>query len=147
MKLWLRFENVSRNQTFSPLDPLLLFKRHYQDFAKTALTNQFLCRVDERKHGGDLHFLYELSAHSEFRIAGQNLGTALSPGASVELFIPSEERIDDLTGDLVWRVQFRKGYHPRTRHGVTTLIDVPFHRNDVQTEEAAGLRPRGTDGA
>ncbi len=134
LKLWLKFENVSRNQTFSPLDSLLLFKRHYQDFSQAALTNQFLCRKEERTNRGNLHYLFEISTHSEFRIAGQNLSTVLAPGASVEMFIPSEERIDQLTGDLVWRVQFRKGYHPRTRHGVTTLIDVPFHRRDVKTE-------------
>lgn len=134
LKLWLKFENVSRNQTFSPLDSLLLFKRHYQDFSQAALTNQFLCRKEERTNRGNLHYLFEISTHSEFRIAGQNLSTVLAPGASVEMFIPSEERIEQLTGDLVWRVQFRKGYHPRTRHGVTTLIDVPFHRRDVKTE-------------
>lgn len=134
LKLWVRFENVSRNQTFSPLDATLLFKRHYADFGNTVLTNQFLCRTEERKRGDGLHHPYELSATSEFRIAGQNLDSVLSPGQSVELFIPSEERIDDLTGDLVWRVQFRKGYHHRTLHGVTTLIDVPFRRQDVSTE-------------
>lgn len=134
LKLWLRFENVSRDQRFSPLDSLLLFKRHYQGLGKPELTNQFLCRTDERHPDGNLHHVFELSPTSEFRIAGQQLDQVLGPGESLETFIPSAEQIDDLTGDLVWRVQFRKGYHPRTRHGVTTLIDVPFHRNDVKLE-------------
>lgn len=133
LKLWLRFENVSGAQTFSPLDGLLLFKRHYQD-AGTVLTNQFLCRAEERRRGGDLRYVFGLSPSSEFQIQGQNLGAVLRPGESVEMFVPSEEGIDDLTGRLVWRVHFRKGYHPWTRHGVTTLIDVPFRRDDVQTE-------------
>lgn len=134
LKLWLRFENVSRSQHFAPLDRLLLFKRHYQEFGKPDLTNQFVCRADQRRSDGKLHHVFELSATSEFRIAGQKLDTVLGPGEALETFVPSEEQIDDLTGDLVWRVQFRKGYHPRTRHGVTTLIDVPFHRDDVTTE-------------
>lgn len=134
LKLWLRFENVSRDQRFSPLDSLLLFKRHYQGLGQPDLTNQFLCRADERRADGELHHVFELSPTSEFRIAGQQLDQVLGPGESLETFIPSEEQIDGLTDDLVWRVQFRKGYHPRTRHGVTTLIDVPFHRKDVQIE-------------
>jgi hypothetical protein len=133
LKLWLRFENVSQDQRFSPLDPLLLFKRHYHELGH-VLTNQFLCRTDERRKDGDLHYVYELSPSSEFEIAGEQLGAVLGPGESVETFIPSEENLDGLTGDLVWRVQFRKGYHPRTRHGVTTLIDVPFRRSEVAAE-------------
>ena len=133
LKLWLRFENVSRNQSFSPLDPLLLFKRYYQDLGR-VVTNQFLCRADQRRKDGDLHHMFELSSSSEFRIAGQHLDAVLGPGDSVETFVPSDENIDDLTGDLVWRVQFRKGYHPSTRHGVTTLIDVPFNRSDVKLD-------------
>jgi hypothetical protein len=134
LKLWLKFENVSGNQQFMPLDPVLLFKRHYEDFGNRVLTNQFLCRKDQRRRDGDLHHVYELSATSEYRIAGQDLETVLGPGQSLETFIPSEERLDGLTGNLVWRVQFRKGYHPRTFHGVTTLIDVPFNRSDVKKE-------------
>lgn len=134
LKLWLRFENVSRDQRFSPLDSLLLFKRHYQGLGEPDLTNQFLRPVEEGRSEGSLHYVFELSPTSEFRIAGQQLNKVLGPGESLETFIPSEEQIDDLNGDLVWRVQFRKGYHPRTRHGVTTLIDVPFHRNDVKIE-------------
>ncbi len=134
LKLWLKFENVSYYQTFAPLDPLLLFRREYQQSGNSALTNQFLCQRSERKRGGDLRYLYELSTTSEFRLAGQNIDQKLAPGESLETFIPSEERIDDLNGDLIWRVQFRKGYHSSTRHGVTTLIDVPFNRKDVKLE-------------
>jgi hypothetical protein len=134
LKLWLRFENVSRDQKFAPLDPLLLYKRHYGDFGARVLTNQFLCQADQRQRDGNLHHVYELSPTSEFHVAGQKLDTVLEPGAALETFVPSGEQIADLTGDLVWRVQFRKGYHPRTFHGVTTLIDVPFHRRDVTVE-------------
>ncbi len=134
LKLWLRFENVSRDQNFPPLDSLLLYKRHYGDFGARVLTNQFLCQADQRQKDGDLHHVYELSPNSEFHVAGQNLDTVLAPGAALETFVPSDEQIAGLTGDLVWRVQFRKGYHPQTLHGVTTLIDVPFNRSDVRVE-------------
>jgi hypothetical protein len=134
LKLWLRFENISAGQTFSPLDPQLLFRREYQGAGQPAMTNQFLCEQSERRSEGDLRYLFELPTTSEFRLVGQHLETKLGPGESLETFIPSEENIDDLDGDIVWRVQFRKGYHPRTRHGVTTLIDVTFQRKDVQLE-------------
>jgi hypothetical protein len=134
LKLWLKFENASQDQEFAPLDPQLLFRREYRGIGEPSLTNQFLCAQNERRRDGDLRYLYELSTNSEFRLAGQQLDQILGPGEAYETFIPSEEFIDGLDGDLVWRVHFRKGYHPRTRHGVTTLIDIPFQRKDVKLE-------------
>ena len=46
----------------------------------------------------------------------------------------SEEEAVELKGDLVWRVQIRKGYHPQSLRGVTTLIDVQFNSQDISNE-------------
>jgi CRISPR/Cas system CSM-associated protein Csm4 (group 5 of RAMP superfamily) len=76
-------------------------------------------------------------SESEFRMVGQNLSIDLEPGEKLETFIPSDEEATSLSGDLVWRVQFRKGYNPSSKRGVTTLIDVRFNSRDVKDERGA----------
>ena len=46
-----------------------------------------------------------------------------------------EADFSELTGDLVWRVHFRKGYGPKGR-GVTTVFEVHFASKDIQNENA-----------
>ena len=55
----------------------------------------------------------------------------------METFIPSEEDARNLSGDLVWRFQFRKGYNPTSKRGVTTLIDVRFNSKDIKDDRGA----------
>ena len=137
-KLWLTFENVSHDQVFPPLDRTLVFKRVYVKQGRLRnqrpLTNNFLCAADQRHKEGNLHYVYEMPELSEFVVVGQNLDQDVKPGETWETFIPSEEAIDDLTGECVWRVQFRKGYNARSGRGVTTLIDVVFDAAEVVDE-------------
>jgi hypothetical protein len=128
LKLWLRFDNVSRDQRFTPLDRTLVFKRIFRE---RVFTNNFLCAVDQRREDGQLFYVYDMPEFSEFLIVGQDLGQRIGPGETWETFIPSEEGITDVRGEWVWRVQFRKGYHPRSGRGVTTLVDVRFHPDDI----------------
>ncbi|MFG0241087.1 MAG: hypothetical protein ACF8CY_08595, partial [Gimesia chilikensis] len=59
----------------------------------------------------------------------------LEPGQSFETFVATNEAgIDSLTGELVWRLQIRKGYNPKSHRGVTTLIDVVFNSDQIQKE-------------
>lgn len=146
LKLFLRFTNRSSDQTIVPLDVDLLFRRTmWKDGSPRA--NQFVCRASERKPGGHQVLLYDHPATSEWDLSGQNLGTPLAPGESVETYLPSEEEISSLSGPLVWRVHFRKGYSPGG-FGVTTLVDVVFDSSEIQTgRPAAGAGeadpPRG----
>jgi hypothetical protein len=135
LKLWLKFENVSRDQTFPPLDSTLVYKRVFKKQGPQRIfTNGFLCAADERRQGGQLYYVYELPELSEFVVVGQDLNRDLPPGDAWETFIPSQEEAVELSGDCVWRVQFRKGYNRRSGRGVTTLIDVPFHTVDIEME-------------
>jgi hypothetical protein len=143
-KLWLKFENVSRDQVFPPLDRTLVFKRVFlKQNNQRPLTNNFLCAVDQRHKEGNLHYVYDMPELSEFVVVGQNLDQDVKPGETWETFIPSEELIDDLTGDCVWRVQFRKGYNPSSGRGVTTLIDVQFHADEI-VDEPFSRDPEGS---
>ena len=75
--------------------------------------------------------------YSEFVMADQKLDEQVAPGKSWLTFIPSEEEAVQLNGDLVWRFHFRKGYHPRSFNGVTTLVDVEFSSQDITDESGA----------
>lgn len=134
LKLWVKFENVSRNQTFTPLDPYLLFSGKSSALSGPIHANSFVATVENQRKGDPISLIYEMSKESEFRMVGQNLSIDLEPGEKLETFIPAEEDATELTGDMVWRFQFRKGYNPRSKRGVTTLIDVRFNSQDIKSD-------------
>lgn len=141
LKLWLRFENASADQTFAPLDTAILAQRGRTDKGGMERANNFVARQDARMPA-DVVLMFDPSWKTP---AGWNLGTAdaprqLAPGESVEVYVPTndydEEQLKTLTGPLVWRLQFRKGIAD-TGRGVTTLIEIPFDSQDIQDEPAA----------
>lgn len=136
LKLWLKLENASSDQTFAPLDRLVVYKRGFADSGVIVKTNAFLGSETERRKGreGQLHYLYPLPEESEWLIVGQVIDDDLAPGATLETFLPSEENVDLTGDDLVWRFQFRKGYHPRSHRGVLTLVDVRFRADQIEDE-------------
>lgn len=135
LKMWLRFTNVSDGQAIAPLDSDLLFRRAVLD--DVARANPFVCRAADRKADASLVLMYDHPTTSEWDLSDQHLGVVLQPGESVETYLPSGEDGAALTGPLLWRVHFRKGYSPRG-YGVTTLVDVLFDADDVQPGPTAG---------
>ena len=139
LKLWLKFENVSQDQTFAPLDELLVFNRQKSSpkskrGAKGVIAHNFLAAAGNRKLAKSIFRVYDLPTDIGFAMIGQKLNTELPPGETWQTFVPSEEEAVNLKGDLVWRVHIRKGYHPQSRRGVTTLIDVQFNSQDISNE-------------
>lgn len=131
LKLWVRFTNVSNGQTIAPLDAGLLYLRTLRDSGEVQ-ANQFVCRASEKTDGGTQVLVYDHPPTSEWDLIGQQLGRPLAPGESLEMYIPTEEEgLDRLTGELVWRVHFRKGYSP-SGNGVTTVIEVAFDSSQIQ---------------
>ena len=138
-KLWLRFKNVSDDQLIAPLDNRLLFKRKYDELGEPELANQLLYVAGSDSAEGRRAFVLDHPESSEWDLKGQQLGLGLKPGESIETYIPTQPGDgSELSGELLWRVHLRKGYHADTGHGVTTLIEVPFHAGDVQTEQTTG---------
>lgn len=134
LMLWLRFTNVSEQQTIAPLDPELVFRRTMLDVGPRA--NQFVRRVADEAIDGPQVLLYDHPISSEWDLRDQQLGVRLAPGESLETYLPSGEAGIDLSGPLVWRVHFRKGYSPQG-FGVTTLVDVEFDAPPPASSPAA----------
>ncbi len=134
LKLWLKFTNESSSQAFVPLDGDLLFKRRV-DASDAVRANQFLVQKQDKARNSPSAFLYDHQPESSnYDMAGQRLGQQLQPGESIETYIPtSEEGIDRLKGDLLWRVHLRKGHSP-SGSGVTTLVEVAFTPEQIQSE-------------
>jgi hypothetical protein len=136
LKLHLRFENVSQDQEFVPLDRRLVFTKE-PDGNEYGIfkANNFVCKVDDRSRL-DLHvFVFDISPDSEWIMKGQNLDRELKPGEVVETFVATTpEQIETLSGRLVWRVHFRKGYNPKSHRGVTTLVEVLFQSTEIVDE-------------
>jgi hypothetical protein len=124
LKLWLKFTNVSKDQTFAPLDRKLMFRR----------ANNFVCGTNQLQKDGSRVLLYRHSLDDEWDLKGQPVGDSslLKPGESKLYYLATnEDDLAQLKGDLVWRVHFRKGLSPKN-YGVTTLIDVLFNSRDIR---------------
>lgn len=138
LKLWLRFRNVSQDQRFAPLDRLLLLTRTFDQFGGDPRANNFVAPVDQKRRDGHRVFVYDLPVDGEYALVGQDAGKEIGPGEELVTFIPTtEEGLSALQGPLVWRVQFRKGYNPDSLRGVTTLIEVTFDSDEIQSEPPA----------
>ncbi len=137
LKLWVRFENVSRDQTFAPLSAPLLYKRILTKNGRFQTNNFLVAEADRKKKSPEVSYVFDMPEFSEFVMEGQNLGKALAPGESLETYIPAEEGVELSDGMWTWRFQFRKGYHPKSFRGVTTLVDVQFEPDAVTDDGAS----------
>ncbi|HCO23061.1 MAG TPA: hypothetical protein DIT97_08380 [Gimesia maris] len=147
LKLHLKFENVSDDQTFEPLDQKLLLSRvSGKDSDAKLRANNFLSSLDQKQTDGNRILVYDMPPSWEWNLKGQNINQEkkpqeLKPGESFETYVATNEQgIDDLKGDLVWRLQIRKGYNPKSRRGVTTLIEVVFNSSQIQSDMISGSK-------
>lgn len=143
VKLWIRFRNVSQDQTIPVLDRYLVYTKAPIGLTPGFATNNFVARaVDHRPFG------YMLThPHTDQNVLqGQELGHELPPGETLETFIPSTPLLDMPDEELVWRFHLRKGFS-RSGRGVTTLIDVAFRPEEISEEGNAPQpsKPRGAN--
>ena len=136
LKLWLKFENVSKEQEIPPLDSQLLFSRR----GKTRFewrANQFVCREEDKANTDKRKvYIYDHNFQSPWDLANLSLEKPLKPKESREYYVPSGENdLELLNGSLLWRVHFRKGYGPKGR-GVTTIFEVHFDAKEIKDEQA-----------
>ena len=141
VKLWLELENVSSGQDFAPLDRYLLLWR--DGSAARDRANNFLCRSDQKSNPDGRRVLVHNNAFDgdrnwEDQQADGLEGLVLKPGETFKTYIPSEASgLDGLTGELIWRVHFRKGFSTRSNKGVTTVIEIAFHSDQIVDEVRA----------
>jgi hypothetical protein len=132
IKLWLRIENVSRDQKFPPLDPKLALIRYVdsRDY-RNVMANTWVCRRNDLPTKQNRVLMYDHPHTSSYNIKGMP-SQPVGPGDSIETFLPTQsEGLESLKGELVWRFQIRKGFHPRSMNGVTTLVEVLFDSRDI----------------
>ena len=137
LKLHLKFENVSPDQEFIPLDSVLVYSKD-QDRKTFESFNphNFVSNVSDRGTRAKHAYVLNVLPNGSWIVKNQNLDEDLAPGQSLETFVPTTaEEIESLTGDLVWRVQFRKGYNRTSLRGVTTLIEVLFNSSEIVADD------------
>lgn len=139
LKLHLKLENFSNNQEFPPFDRYLLFHREPDNRnLEQLLTNNWVCRESDKTRNGKRVLVYDLPIGSPWNIKDQNLETDLKPGETLETYIPTEaDEVASLTGPLVWRIHFRKGYNPKSFRGVTTIAEVLFSSDEIEDETSS----------
>jgi hypothetical protein len=133
-KLWLRMTNVSDKQEITPLDRHLLLRWVLKSDEFREYSNYYIAPQGVSEDAPAVQ-AYPLSNTSDWDMKSQKLGHVLAPGESYETYIAtSEEGLESLSGDLLWRFQFRKGHGPKG-HGVTTVVEVAFRPEDVTPGE------------
>jgi hypothetical protein len=131
-KLKLKIKNVSADQVFAPLDTdLLALREHDPKDYDRVYANSWVCNSSDLGNRENRVLMYNHPPTSEFDIKGF-VARPLTPGEEVETFLPTvEEGLGSLEGDLVWRFLVRKGFHPSTMNGVTTLVEVKFSSDSI----------------
>ena len=113
--LRLRLKNISKNDTFAPLE-----LRFVREQAST------LDRSMIATSPGQAINLFPLAVDSEWLIVGQKF-TVLEPGKSVETLIASEPgAADRLTDLMTWHIRLRVAPYR------TDVLGVRFNKNDVE---------------
>jgi hypothetical protein len=135
LKLWVKFENVSKDQTFSPLDRKILLTRIVDTNNRAQLrSNQFVCSAGNKGNLENTFLLYDLEEYGDWNFAGMKDDPVLKPGETLEAYLrASPQAAEELDGQSIWRIQFRKGYNPKSKRGVTTLIEVTFNQEEIES--------------
>jgi hypothetical protein len=151
LKLWLRFENQSGWYAFPPFDAGLMSHRTPRFSTDESTIVNSMLNVSSPGTSSPVRVLNFLQTmDNAFVIVGQQSGKVILPEETFETFIACSEEIQYLTATpetgYTWRVQFRKGVHGSSGHGVTTLVDVLFSETDI-TDAAPPATPATTPAA
>jgi hypothetical protein len=134
--LTLRLRNVSADVVFSPTDPY--FERRWKGLAHGSKPYTFLELGSRRLYGGPLPWDRRKSRQEAETVEGQAY-RVLAPGEEITTVVCTdpEDHVADLLaayhGDLLWRVQVRRGLvRVGTREvPATAVVGVHFRDTDV----------------
>jgi hypothetical protein len=151
LKLWLRFENRSGSYAFPPFDSGLMSHRTPRFSTDDSTIVNSMLNVSSPATSSPVRVLNFLQTmDNAFVIVGQQSGKVIIPEETLETFVASSEDIQYISPTAetgyTWRVQFRKGVHESSGHGVTTLVDVLFSEADI-TEASPPATPATTPAA
>ena len=136
LKLWLRFENRSGDYAFPPFDAGLMSHRTPRFSTDESTIVNSMLNVSSPGASSPVRVLNFLQTmDNAFVIVGQQSGKVIVPDEKIETFIACSEDIQYVTPTAetgyTWRVQFRKGVHTSSGHGVTTLVDIEFSEAEI----------------
>ena len=151
LKLWLRFENRSGSYAFPPFDSGLMSHRTPRFSTDESTIVNSMLNISSPAMSSPVRVLNFLQTmDNAFVIVGQQSGKVIIPEETLETFVASSEDIQYITPTAetgyTWRVQFLKGVHESSGHGVTTLVDVLFSETDI-TDAAPPASPETTPAA
>ena len=151
LKLWLRFENRSGSYAFPPFDSGLMSHRTPRFSTDDSTIVNSMLNISSPATSSPVRVMNFLQTmDNAFVIVGQQSGKVIIPEETLETFVASSEDIQYITPTAetgyTWRVQFRKGVHESSGHGVTTLVDVLFSEADI-TEASPPASPATTPAA
>jgi S-adenosylmethionine hydrolase len=134
--LHLLFRNVSQDVAFSPSDPF--FDRSWKGLSSGKKPYTFLAIGTHRLWGGPLPWKPGRRIGEQETIEGQRYRT-LQPGEHLNTFVCTdpqdhvEQLLERYRGDLVWRVQVRRGLVQVEDHEypATAVIGVRFKDSDI----------------
>lgn len=142
LQLWLRFRNVSDEQSIAPLESLVFRRAASFDDAVQDRANTFVSALSQKRRSGHRLLTYEWNKDDVWNLRGQNVDYEIPPGETIETYVPTAEAgVTKLLADegpYIWRVHFRKGYSPR-QYGVTTVIEVGFDKSDIVAATAPAV--------
>ncbi|MEZ6130272.1 MAG: hypothetical protein R3C59_16425 [Planctomycetaceae bacterium] len=135
LKLWFTMENVSSEMAFPPWDVNLMCHRGEVDGKPVANSWLMVQETDKDTETQILNFFH--SPDSSFEIVDYHNRELVNPGNSLTSFIAAGEDLNHIPADKVdgyrWRLQFRKGVSADSGNGVTTLVDIHFQPEDIQS--------------
>ena len=133
LQLWLKLKNVSTAQKFAPIDFELLRDPQPKD---PDLLDTFVAKAGVNVNETPRIPVYLLLKHHKVKGIYEEAEKQLGPGEEYETFVPTEESdFDDLKGQLIWRLRFRKGLSAKG-NGVTTLVDVEFDSQQIESSDS-----------
>lgn len=135
LKLWFRMHNASKDVAFPPWDVALMSHRSEQKEEQVA-NSWLMVRTDAADAETQVLNFYH-SPDNSFDLTDQHSRKLVEPGQDLTSYIVSSEEITNIPQDTIasyrWRIQIRKGVHVATGNGVTTLFDVNFSPNDIES--------------
>ena len=138
-KLLLKFTNVSKDQDFAPLDRRLTLRRVLKAEQQREYSNYYIVPANSEDNVEPTP-MFHLTVTSDWDMKDQHLGQVLKPGESLTTYLAaSDEASPSGQGPFLWRFQFRKGFS-KSGHGVTTIAEVIFDRDDVTTRQTAAAK-------
>lgn len=142
MQLQFRLENAATDVAFAPWDVGLMSYRNPEGGGgvddEVLASSALFVDAKDTSTVRVLNFLH--AAESSFDIIGQHSKARLAPGESGQSLIASSDVITEHMATAAgyrWRIHLRKGVNRSSQQGVTTLVDVCFSPQDVQTDDDA----------